>query len=396
MFFSINTQDNDSRFPINHNHSGFYIGLDAGWKYKHVNSTMIFYKGYCDTDSLENIILEFLTDKTPKFSGNFCIIIVEPKSVTVTHDLSRSFPLFTCQKNTITNLPYNNAEMQRVYSDRYLSLFQDSIIEHYFGWNVTDVDSTVTVDTFLEKTLDILKNKTTNLAHNTNIKMFLTGGVDTMLCYSLLEKFLGDKNFELISYEHIDYDNFLYTNMLDIVSRFWGYRQIHHWKEPTVLVSGAFGDEYFMRGPSTAALWAAWHDVDILNLLETKAPGYHTEYFLRDKNKKIFQQYWNERYSIREQYLSENDLTEQILNMLNNDHQQWHLGNTLTWTPLKEPAITKMILKLPKNDIIDQLLYAKLNFDLISLLNTNLLDYISSSKNKNTFEKIKYFKKQYE
>ena len=393
MFFSINTLDNDNRFPNNYIHNGFYISIDEGWKYKYLSDTVIFYKGYCDTDNLENIILEFLTDKTPRFSGNFCIIVVEPNSVTVTHDLNRSFPLFVYQKNTITNLPYSNLEMQRVFGDRYLSLTRDLIVEHYFNWNLINVESTITLDTFLEKTINILKNKTTSLTDKNNIKIFLTGGVDTMLCYALLEKFLGDKNFELISYEHIDYDNFLYTNMSNINSSFWGYSQIHHWKEPTILASGAFGDEYFMRGPSTAALWAAWHNVDMLHLLETKASGYHTDYFLRDKNKKIFREYWNERYSIREQYSSKSDLNEQILNMLNNDHQQWHLGNTLTWTPLKEPAITKMILELPKNDIIDQLLYAKLNFELISLLNRNLLNYISGCKNQNTFEKIKYFKK---
>jgi len=387
MFFSINTLGNDSRFSNNYNHNDVYIGLDNGWEHIFLEDTLVFYKGYCDSADLKDIIECFIDDKTPRLSGNFCVIVVEKNSTTVTHDLTRSFPLYSSNTNVITNLPYDNVKLDTVYSDRYLSIIDNSVTEHFFDRNLSVANIAITTENFLKNAIEILKNKTLALK-NKNTKIFLTGGVNTMLCYALLTKYLNDEDFELITYEHLDYDEFIYKNFSTIKQNFWGYSQIHHWKTPSILASGAFGDEYFMRGPETAALWAAWHDVDILALTKTRPPGYHYAYFLKDKNKKIFQKYWNNRHSLKEQYLLESDLNNQILDMLCNDHQHWHLGNTITWTPLKDLDITKMILQLPPEDIIDQILDAKLDFMLISQLENQLLKYVSKQKNTDTFEHL--------
>jgi hypothetical protein len=54
--------------------------------------------------------------------------------------------------------------------------------------------------------------------------------------------------------------SFYLANSSDI-KKYWGYRQIHHWQMPCVLASGAPGDEFMLRSPTTANqyLLKSWH-----------------------------------------------------------------------------------------------------------------------------------------
>ena len=76
------------------------------------------------------------------------------------------------------------------------------------------------------------------------------------------------------------------------------------------------------------------------------------------------------------------------MNILSNDHQHWHLGNTLTWTPFKDIEITKTLLQCPINELIPQFLDGQLSKDLIIDYNTNIIDYLSQYKNYNSNENL--------
>ena len=166
----------------------------------------------------------------------------------------------------------------------------------------------------------------------------------------------------------------------DIRANHWAYRNAHHWREPTVLLTGSCGDEFTMRGPDSVAIWAAWHDLDLEKLL-TQSHGYHVQYFLRRKNLSTIQKAYQQRRDIQQSYPMYRDLVRRILDVNSNDHQLWHLGHTTHWTPFKDLALLKLFLRLPYDDMISQIIDASVSKDIIARWNPELVDSISDSKN---------------
>jgi hypothetical protein len=210
-------------------------------------------------------------------------------------------------------------------------------------------------------------------------KLFLTGGVDTTVLYSVL-KYVGVA-VEILDYEYIKYDWFLNHNWTQLKAQHWGYGQIHHWTDPTILVTGGCGDEYLFRGPNTIGMWSAWHSIDIIKQL---VPGsYHTDYFLKEKNISFFQQHWRNKDALKSQFPRTKDIAKQIVNLNYNDYQHWHLGNTLTWTPFKDIDLLKISLRLDVDSTIDHIVNASLNKKIIKKLCPNALALLSNTKNFN-------------
>jgi hypothetical protein len=147
-----------------------------------------------------------------------------------------------------------------------------------------------------------------------------------------------------------------------------------------MLISGACGDEYFMRGPSTIAIWAAWHDIDVAEILE-KTTGYHKKYFQKKNNIDQFKKQFSIRHQLKKQLPEKKYLIRHILNYNLNDFQHWHLGNTLTWTPLKNLEFTEQILSLPKDDLIDQIIDGAVTKKIMKFLYPESQDLISDNKN---------------
>jgi hypothetical protein len=64
-----------------------------------------------------------------------------------------------------------------------------------------------------------------------------------------------------------------------------------------------------------------------------------------------------------------------------NDWQHWHLGNTLTWTPLRDLDIFKTIARLPFDDLKDQIMNSTVQMALIAKNNPEILTYLTKQKN---------------
>ena len=79
--------------------------------------------------------------------------------------------------------------------------------------------------------------------------------------------------------------------------------------------------------------------------------------------------------------MSRRDMIEKICNILVNDWQHWHLGNTLTWTPLRDLRITKTILRMPTESIMGQILNGSVSKKLIERNVPGLTRIISHQKN---------------
>jgi hypothetical protein len=212
-------------------------------------------------------------------------------------------------------------------------------------------------------------------------KLFVTGGVDTLTLLALVKHL--DMPCEILDYEHFEYDEFTNQNIIDLRKQYWAYNQIHHWRKPTTLISGAYGDEFLFRGPHNIALWAAWHDINLNQLLKT-ATGYHVGYFCKPENKVIFQQAFDQRSIIEAIYPTYTDLVRKIIDTNANDFQHCHLGNTITWTPFKDPELTKIVLRLNQQDLLDHILNATVNQQIISQLYPTVLKLMSSTKNQNS------------
>lgn len=374
MFFSISklTQDN---FPCQWYMAGLVINTDQGWHCDIVDGIKYVYKGYADASILSDILPQIFQQTEPKFTGNFCVFVDQQDRILIRTSQYRSFPLWYSSQ-TVTNLVPTD---KTIWSDSQCEVLQDlSIAQQTFV--PFEVDVKYTAASALDQIDNILTKKTRQLAQQLDrpIKIFLSGGIDTMLIYSYI---LREKvPHELVRGLYIDYDDFYLANSGSI-SRNWSYNQIHHWKQPCMLASGTPGDEYMLRSPTTANVFLRWHGTSINEQL-LKRPGcMHEEYFRFSKHQVLFDQQNKENL----QFATKNDLYFFLLNWLHNDWQHHHLGNTLTWTPLRDLELLQIMLSMDLDDQIDQIMDSKISRSLIERNIPGLSQHLSTQKNHENF-----------
>jgi len=360
MFFSVATTP-DHRFPNKHQCGDLWVNCDSGWQ--QTNNT--FYKGYAD---------------------NYCSIIVD-KGVVFEHSQPRSFPLWY-QHSIITNLPAEG-KWQQVWADDSVTMDILGIVTASKNkQNLTVLDQQLTVDQAVTQLIQQLNTTTEylNEYQNKNLKLFCSGGLDTFLLYSMLTA--HKIPFDLIDQEPCAYDEFISTNK-DTLKLFWSYKQIHHWLAPTWLATGSHGDEYFLRGPAILAMLSAWHNINIGQLLEENTTAYHYQYF--KKYPELWESAWENRNTLQKKYPTKQHLDRQIIDNLINDHQHWHLGNTITWTPFKNIDLVKILLRCNIVDLIPQFLDGQITKTIIKHYSLKALDFVSKYKNYNSQEHLPAF-----
>lgn len=381
MFFSI-SDIKDNRFFNHFEHCGVVLSTDSGWEELTHHGFKVFFKGYCDQYPMKDVARAHCEDILPKYSGNFCIILLKEGSAFITHDTSRGFPLkYYSSCNVITNLLFNHLVPEHIWSDSYISYSSIyGINKKYFDPYAFEL-SPVTYD----DGIDAIASRLTDKIHGLTtlpkpIKTFLSGGVDTMKVYALLTSYLPSDQIELIAEEHFESTKFTLLSLEPHEKHMWAYKQIHHWRSPTVIATGGSGDEIFLRGPTTAAIWCAWNNINLIEEL-SKSEYYHTQYYLKEANKKIISQFWRKREILRSNCPTYHDLCNKILSIVGNDHQHWHLENTLTWTPLKDLEFLRIILNMPFQNILSQILDGEICKKIITKLDPELIKYVCPSKN---------------
>ena len=373
MFFKIAAQNLD-RFMFNYRLNDVYwLNCDAGWTDISTKYGVAYIKGYCHERAFDtNFAEELFEDTEPRFTGNFLAVLARSSgTIDITNDTTRSTPLW----RDATSVGNIDIEGENVWATNTVSITNeikeqdwDNITPH----NVPACNFNDAVD----QIDNILTEKFTWLKDNgKNIKIFYTGGIDTLLCISYLRK-LGIQH-ELVTAEHYDYDKFT-CNFDKDIKKHWGYTQMHHWREPTYFVTGAYGDEFFLRGPTTANLILTHFDIDILQLL--KPNHYHYHYFREQEKLDIYAQQ-KQNSEIQKIVTNKKEVSDYIVGMCMNDHQHWHLGNTLTFTPFKDTQILAIMLEMQKNDIVESVLDARMQRELIGRNNSELLQYLDQYKN---------------
>lgn len=383
MFFKI-SKNIENNFPINYTINGVVFNFDLGWEKFKFNDITVFFKGYIlNKDTIEDTLRSLIKNNNHSLDGNFTAILCYDNKFVIAHDINRGYPLWH-DDNVVTNLEVHK---NNVWSNKFVS------IDYYFNLELLDVNlkkrayETLSYDAALKNIYDVIANKFESfLSKNSNpLKIFLSGGVDTTTLYSFLKKFT--KNFEVIDYEYKKFTKFYKANWHNHIRKFWAYNQMHTWGDvPTSIVTGGCGDEYLMRGPITVDLMARHYKIDMIELLESHKESYHYGYFMKEKNIKVFNSIIDQQF---ENIISNKKLMiNHILNILQNDHQHWHIDETIFFTPFKDIELANTVLQLGKEDFIKQITDAQINKDLIAMNDPDDLKIISRYKNNNMFENL--------
>ena len=374
MFFNIGHQPLKN-YPCHWHMGSFCVSTDQGWTKTTVGPAQILYKGYADQAPLENLLEQILFQTEPMLTGNFCALVLIDDAIKIQTDRYRSFPMYV--GNGVNNLVSTS---HTAWTDSLISVHADlSITEKKFDV-IGPIDAApLTKDQVIDQIIKILDAKTHSFVnHNTlPIKAFLSGGVDSLLVYSFLKKYTN--NFELVLGTHFEWDYFWMKNSNRITNN-WAYSQIHHWTHDCILTSGSLGDEFTLRNPVTADVFLKCQGISISNLLTSYKWRHAMQrlYFMKEKFQKIYA-----TQSIPD--LCGEPLHRYLCNIVVNDWQHWHLGRTITWTPLRDLEIFKLMLRLPQQDAISQTLNSQISMDIIEHNSPGLSGAVSDHKNMHNY-----------
>jgi hypothetical protein len=371
MFFNI-APTVDAQFPNNIECNWAFFNCDHGWKRFETTDGAIFAKGYADNISLDKLVDQF--DQANNYHGNFCLVKIG-NDIQITHNKYRSFPLIY-HSSGITNL-YTDSGTQ-IWANQQLkvdSLWQSNIS---YGPALLPTIGSITLAQAIDQIFELLVRDIKQLVttYRPKIKLFCSGGVDTTLLYALFHHI--NYPVELVIEEHWESDYFSINNQTEL-NKFWGYSQLHHWNSPTWLATGSCGDEYFLRGPAVIAMITAWHDINFSEILEASSNHYHYHHF--SKYHAMWNNTWLNKHKLKQDYPLIDDLYVQVLNVLSNDHQHWHLGNTITYTPFNNLDIAKILLQVDINDLMLQFTDASITKSLIQKVDPELCSIVSTFKN---------------
>jgi len=367
MFFNLsNTQSphflNNIVLP-----NGLHLSTDDGWHTMVFGNTTVIIKGYADNIPLCTVAEKCITSDAPNIRGNFTAFVCTDEIVRILHDMNRGYPLWI-NNIGITNL---HGGTEQIWADCLLTVDKDMNVERSWFNPFSTVDENISDTQIVDKIHDILMSSFENfLSHNElPLKIFLSGGIDTTTMWAYLDHFT--KDYELVDYEYMKLTPFYKRNQYAI-KRYWGYTQIHLWEEPCVLITGGNGDENMLRGPNTLSMKLHSLGLTFADILQPD--DYHYTYFMKKQN--IFDTFKN----LEEIY------DDEILNININDHQHWHLENTITFTPCKNIDILSLVLSGSKELIVAQARDAWINKELIKKLDKTKLRVLSNQKNINCLE----------
>lgn len=384
MFFSI-SKSADYNFPHRVTLGQLWLNFDNGWTLEEDSLKLQLSKGYNDSGT------PLVPKLVPTETGNFCVINFSNNVIDICGNLNRSFPIYY-DNERISNLYVTDSV---VWSNNSVSIKQDfsfdlTVFNPINGIKLNKLSESEVID----GVTDILdKSVSAFVCSNTlPLKVFLSGGVDSMLVYSFVKKYTAD--YELVQCEHMDFDEFVCKNRTRLKKSFWGYAQIHHWKSPCVLTSGTMGDEYMLRSPAIATMFLMHHGINLLDLL-AKENCLHKDYYLREKNLSIIKQTLDSK-AVQDLVKDRAKLFSHLYKINLNDWQHWHLGNTLTYTPLRNLEIFKLMLTLPVDSAVGQILDSTVSKQIIKNNYPHLLQYLSNEKNVETLENMWHYYRHFE
>lgn len=367
MFFSV-SKTVDNNFPNNYTFGDIICNTDNGWQLEDRHDTTLLYKGICFDQPMQHAI----TEPSGSCEGNFCVFEYNKstKELTIKTDKHRACRIYT-NKEKISNL-YKLPHA--IWSDNTLKIDQSLAVSYSYHDAIGLIeDSYTNYDEVVDWAYNRLYNKIKYFVEQNTLplKIFLSGGVDSMLVYSFIKQFTD--NYEFVFEQVVQYDHFYMANQDTIEKTVELGTQTHHWRDPCVIISGAPGDEFLLRNPKMCQIWCNWHGINLQNVIDKYPDAYMYKFFKKHLTP------LHQKDSL--EYLDHAELVRHLCNINVNDPQHWHIGNTLMFTPLRDIKIFEKLARLPFSSGLDQILYAKFSKDLIAKNDSELLKYVSPYKN---------------
>ena len=199
MFFSITRKVKDN-FSQSYPLGSFTVHTDEGWHTASVDNRQVIYKGYADVSTMETLLPSIVYQQEPHLRGNFCAIVFDPETNTIQlkTDRYRSFPIYITDHEEVTNLL---PQTWTAWTDSMITIDQNlRVTEEKFDLVGKLNPDPITLEQALDQIDAILAERVeVFLQHNTlPVRAFLSGGVDSLLVYSYLQRFtdkfeMGDK-----------------------------------------------------------------------------------------------------------------------------------------------------------------------------------------------------------
>ena len=173
----------------------------------------------------------------------------------------------------------------------------------------------------------------------------------------------------VMNYFQVEYDLYSYdgnrTNhpqwYKNIQNLHWGFNQTPYFDQPTVLVTGMYGDEYMLRNP----FYVEQHlQTDIIKEFEKQPTCYMYEFFMHEYANKMNKGYHKD-----------------WLQILLNDYQLWSYGCVDVCNPYKDKNLLIQGLSLDQDNIIKQLTDGFISKQIILKTDSKRLQNKDKSKN---------------
>jgi hypothetical protein len=368
-----------------------YFKSDIGWTTFTKNSAIVYFKGYQISEYTdEGFIDEIIGDPVPKFNGLFIAVICYTNGKTVvTFDIDRgthiqynTSPIFVstmlntgCESNNLGGQEYI------VIDNNTLSTKSYDLFKNYLNFDpMTEEEVLTSIDTVIRNNFKKMLDK-----NKDPIIVMITGGVDTLIGFSYLKQYTD--NFKILTYEHIDFTDFICKNWASFKKRN-SSEGLLHFKGSKLILAGGWGDERLIRDPRICNLNFKLHGSSILEEIENHVGEYQYQIAQTPAYKNAY---------IEQQNIPSMNKIETFREMYNiNVHVRgWgHVEENLYFSPLKDLQITNYMLRLPYEVQKKQLFNGYLSKKLIERNDPDLLQYISKYKNHNCFENVyKMFEK---
>jgi hypothetical protein len=388
MFFRLaDKKDKNKKWPHKFELTSRYLlETDEGWSVEETRNNKIIYKGYQEFTELKKLLINYKGNAPVKGPGNFLAFLVQnDETIHIIHPEERTSPIYysklagTIEVSNMNPTKYRD----RLMRDEFLMIKNNGTlkIEPFFPCVSSPIvkKSEEEVIQELNSYLDKKISHFFNMNSDAQSWLFHSRGADTTTLYSYILK--NNLPVNLIKNEHREETQF-YKEFKDELNLSWNYRQIHHWSKPSILLSGANGDETLLRNPLSGALLLSLAGINPLKLIRNNANSYNSLYLFLDKNKRQLkrgmQRGWIKSFFNKtDRDFFYNELKFYMLD----DYQHWHFGNTLTYTPFKDIQLLQIVLQAPEETWKKQFTDAYLNKRIIEMNAPELLNKMSHGKN---------------
>lgn len=385
MQFEISPNINPKFIEYSKISENLYFNSDPGWtSFKQTNAT-VYFKGYQISDFDDGqFIDQIIKNPEPRFNGLFiAVICYNDGKIVITFDLDRGThiqynqsPIFVSTMLNTGNESYDLGGYQYItIENNILSTTSYDMFKNYLNFEPMSEDEAIdAIDLVIRKNFEIM------LAKNKDpIIVMITGGVDTIMGFSYLKQYTD--NFKILTYEHIDFTEFICKNWASFKKRNSAEGMLHFHGRKLIL-AGGWGDERLIRDPRMGNLNLRLHGSSVLAEIEdhvgeyqyqiVQTPGYKAGY-LEQESMPPMNQF---------------DTYKEMLNVGVHVRGWGHVEENIYFSPLKDLQLTNYVLRLPYEIQKKQFFDGYLSKKIIKRNDPDLLNYVSKYKNYNCFENV--------